>query len=57
MEYRVEIELGNGTSRRATYYYRCPRCGYRVQDLVLTVKRSDGTIRVEVREYSIVVSR
>ncbi len=54
MEYRVEIELGNGVYRRATYYYRCPRCGYRVQDLVVTLRRSNGRVRIEVEEYQVV---
>ncbi len=50
MEYRVEIELGDGV-RRIVYYYRCPRCGYRLQDLVLTVSRRNGRIRIEAYEY------
>lgn len=51
MEYRVEVELGNGIQRRSTYYYRCPRCGYRILDLVVTVKRDNGRVRVEIAEY------
>ena len=52
MEYRVEVELGNGVQRKSTYYYRCPRCGYRILDLVVTVRRSDGRVRIEVTEYA-----
>lgn len=50
MEYRVEIEFGNG-SRRIRYYYRCPRCGYREQDLLLVVRRNGAGIIVEKEEY------
>jgi len=51
MEYWVEIELGENGQRRIKYYYRCPRCGYRVSDAVLVVKRVDGRIVVEREEY------
>jgi DNA-directed RNA polymerase subunit RPC12/RpoP len=57
MEYRVEVELGNGMYRRATYYYRCPRCGYRVQDLVVVMRRSDGKLVIESEERVAVAAR
>ncbi len=57
MEYRVEVELGDGAYRRAVYYYRCPRCGYRAQDLVMVVKRNNGKLVVEVEERVIVAAR
>ena len=51
MEYRMESEsLSNGT-RRVVYYYRCPRCGYKVYDAVMIFDRVDGEIRVKVAEY------
>ncbi|ALL01176.1 hypothetical protein Pyrde_1128 [Pyrodictium delaneyi] len=52
MEYRVEMEFGENGMRRIRYYYRCPRCGYRLQDLVIVVKRGDnGGVIVEREEY------
>ncbi len=51
LEYRVEVELGNGGKQVVTYYYRCPRCGYRRADLSVTVRRVNGAIVLEVEEY------
>ncbi len=50
MEYRLEIELGDGNYRKLIYYYRCPRCGYRVHDMLLNIKRNNGQLVVEVEE-------
>jgi C4-type Zn-finger protein len=51
MEYRVESEnLSNGT-RRVVYYYRCPRCGYKMYDAVVVFGKVDGELRIKVAEY------
>ena len=42
LEYWIEKELGNGGMRRITYYYRCPRCLYRLNDTTIIVKRSNN---------------
>ena len=52
MEYRVEMEFGENGMRRIRYYYRCPRCGYRVHDLSLVVRRGNGGgVVIECEEY------
>ena len=50
MEYRVEIEFRNG-GRIVRYYYWCPRCGYRVSDLVVNVGKNGGKVRIVLEEY------
>lgn len=42
LEFRIEIELGNGDMRRIIYYYKCPRCLYRLIDATIVVKRGNG---------------
>jgi C4-type Zn-finger protein len=54
MEYWVEIELESSGARRIKYYYKCPRCGYRLQDAIIAVKREDGKLVVEREEYRVV---
>ena len=54
MEYWVEIEVDGSDGRRVKYYYRCPRCGYRINDAVVRVKRSNGSIAITVEEYRLV---
>ena len=50
MEHWVEIEIANG-GKQIKYYYKCPRCSYRVNDLVLSIKRQNGAIVVTKEEY------
>ncbi len=50
MEYWVEIELGDGY-KKIKYYYKCPRCGYRLQDEIIVVRRNGSNIIVEREEY------
>lgn len=48
LEYMAEAEnVGNG-SRTITYFYRCPRCGYRLDDELLVVKKNAASIMVKV---------
>ncbi len=56
MEYWVEMELGSDGTKRIKYYYRCPRCGYRLMDAVITVKRVDGRIILEREEHRVQVA-
>jgi len=51
MEYRVESESLSDGTRRVVYYYRCPRCGYKIYDAVMLFRRVDGELRVKVAEY------
>lgn len=49
MVYVIEIEGSN--SRSIRYYYRCIVCGYKMEDLSLTVRRSsNGGIEIEALE-------
>ncbi len=50
MEFWVEIEYVEG-AKRIKYYYKCPRCGYRLQDAVITLRRSNGGLVIEREEY------
>ena len=48
LEYMAEAEnVGNG-SRTITYFYRCPRCSYRLDDELLIVKKNATSIMVKV---------
>ena len=51
MEYRVEIEFTSNGGRVIRYYYWCPRCGYRLNDLIVTVGRNSGKVRIVVEQY------
>ncbi|KSW12261.1 hypothetical protein CF15_05790 [Pyrodictium occultum] len=52
MEYRVEIEFGSDGAKRIRYYYRCPRCGYRLPDMTIIVRPgSNGGMVIETEEY------
>ena len=42
LEFWIEKELGNGNMRRITYYYKCPRCLYRLIDATIVIKRGNG---------------
>ncbi len=48
MVYMIEIEGGN--SKRLKYYYKCPVCGYKLDDLVLSVRRGDEGLEIESLE-------
>ena len=49
MVYVIEIEGSN--SKTIRYYYRCPVCGYKLEDLSLTVRRSgNGGVEIEALE-------
>ena len=49
MVYLIDIEGGN--SRKIHYYYRCPLCGYRLDDLYVIVRRgSNGSVEIEALE-------
>ncbi len=50
MEFWVEIEYVED-AKRIKYYYKCPRCGYRLQDAVITLRRSNGGLVIEREEY------
>lgn len=50
MEHWVEIEIFDG-GKKIKYYYKCPRCSYRVNDLILSVKRRNGTVIIIKEEY------
>jgi len=56
MEYWVEIEIGDGF-KKVKYYYKCPRCGYRLQDETLIIKRNSGGIVLEKEEYRLIAAR
>jgi C4-type Zn-finger protein len=51
MEYRVEIEFSSNGGRIIRYYYWCPRCGYRLNDMVITVGRDSGKVRIVLEQY------
>jgi C4-type Zn-finger protein len=53
MEYWVEIELGDGY-KKIKYYYKCPRCGYRLQDETIIIRRNGSSLVVEREEYRFV---
>jgi len=42
LEFRIEIELGNGDMRRIIYYYKCPRCLYRLTDATIVVRKNNS---------------
>ncbi len=45
MVYRAEITIGNGNGSVVEYYYRCPRCGYRLHDLTVRLaKNGNGSL-------------
>ncbi|AEM39397.1 hypothetical protein Pyrfu_1540 [Pyrolobus fumarii 1A] len=48
MTYFIEVEGGN--SKRVHYYYKCVVCGYKLDDLVLVVRRKDRRIEIEALE-------
>lgn len=57
LEYRIEIELGNGDMRRIIYYYRCPRCLYRLTDATVVVRKNNGSKRLVIELIEALRSR
>jgi C4-type Zn-finger protein len=57
MEYRVEIEFKENGGRIIRYYYWCPRCGYRLNDLVINVDKDDSKLKIVAEQYIIVKRR
>ena len=57
MEYRVEIEFKENGGRIIRYYYWCPRCGYRLNDLVVYVSKDGGRVKVTAEQYVLVRRR
>ncbi len=51
LEYRMEIEIGDGSRRVVRYYYRCPRCGYRIPDSEIIVKKNGSKVLLQLSEY------
>jgi len=57
LEYRMEAEIGDGSRRVIRYYYRCPRCGYRIYDSVIVVKKNGSKTILELTEPIYAVAR
>ncbi len=57
MEYRLEIEFRENGGRIIRYYYWCPRCGYRLNDLVVNVSKNGSNVKVVVEQYIVVRRR
>ncbi len=57
MEHWAEVEH-NGAISRKHYYYKCPRCGYRLGDLTIKIeRREDRGIVLSLEEYIVVKRR
>lgn len=48
LEYMAEAEATGNGSKTITYFYRCPRCGYRLDDELLIVRKTSSSIIVRV---------
>jgi len=48
LEYMAEAETTGNGYKTITYFYRCPRCGYRLDDELLVVRRMSSSIIVRV---------
>jgi DNA-directed RNA polymerase subunit RPC12/RpoP len=57
MELWVEVELKNGNGRRIRYYYKCPRCLNRLEDLTVSIERKNGKLVLEAEERIYVLRR
>lgn len=51
MDHWVEIEVVDD-AKRVKYYYKCPKCGHRVNDLTLSIRKRDGSLVITKEEYS-----
>ncbi|HEU97562.1 MAG TPA: hypothetical protein ENO36_01740 [Fervidicoccus fontis] len=51
MEFSMETEsFGNGIKKVSTFY-KCPVCGYRIQDMVIEVNRYNGSAKLKLSKY------
>ncbi len=48
LEYMAETENTSDGLKRITYFYRCPRCGYRVDDEVLLLEHNANSLKIRV---------
>ncbi len=48
MMYIIEAEGSN--KRRIRYYYRCPVCGYKLEDLAVSIEHNGAGVVIEVLE-------
>ena len=51
MDLHVESERLSDGTRRIVYYYRCRRCGYRLQDLEILVRKNGKGLELRTVEY------
>ncbi len=57
MEHWAEVEHDGAISRKY-YYYKCPRCGYRLGDLTVKIQKQKGKgVVLSVEEYIVVKRR
>ena len=48
LEYMAETENMSDGIRKITYFYRCPRCGYRIDDEVLFLEHNANSLKIKV---------
>ncbi len=51
MELRRESERLSDGKTRVSFYYKCRRCGYRLQDATILVRRNGAGLELRITEY------
>ncbi len=49
MDYRKETETFDRNYKAIQTYYKCPICGYRINDQYITLSGVNGSLRISVR--------
>ncbi len=49
MIYRMESESYNKRKRQITSYYKCPVCGYRIDDQKIVLEGINGSVRIRAQ--------
>ena len=57
MELRRESERLSDGRTRVSFYYKCRRCGYRLQDATIFVKKNGAGLELKITEYQYVETR
>ena len=48
----MQVDLLSDGTERVTYYYKCPRCGLRIDDAMIIVTKEKEGVRLRVAEVT-----
>ncbi len=52
MLFFMQVDLLSDGTERITYYYRCPRCGMKIDDAMIVVTKEKDGLKLKVAEVT-----